>query len=202
MSAIAQHKGASDAPPRTPTRREAFRYWLHLGCISFGGPVGQIAIMHRELVDDRRWISESRFLHALNYCMVLPGPEAQQLATYIGWRMHGTWGGIVAGGLFVLPSLVILVALSWLYMAYGDVAIVAGKTGPILLSIFTYENADTGWTADNEGELTIARLAKAVVDAWSPAGIDGKNLVPGLGLRPIQSNSTASPSKSAATPSK
>jgi chromate transporter len=82
--------------------------------------------MHRELVDDRRWISESRFLHALNYCMVLPGPEAQQLATYIGWRMHGTWGGIVAGGLFVLPSLVILVALSWLYMAYGDVAIVAG----------------------------------------------------------------------------
>ena len=112
--------------PRAPTRAEAFRYWLRLGFVSFGGPAGQIAIMHRELVDDRRWISESRFLHALNYCMVLPGPEAQQLATYIGWRMHGTWGGIVAGGLFVLPSLAILAALSWLYMAYGDVAVVAG----------------------------------------------------------------------------
>jgi chromate transporter len=114
------------SPPRTPTRAEAFRYWLHLGFISFGGPAGQIAIMHRELVDERRWISEGRFLHALNYCMVLPGPEAQQLATYIGWLMHRTWGGIIAGGLFVLPSLAILVALSWLYMAYGNVAAVAG----------------------------------------------------------------------------
>jgi chromate transporter len=111
---------------RTPTRAEAFRYWLRLGFISFGGPAGQIAIMHRELVDEKRWISESRFLHALNYCMVLPGPEAQQLATYIGWLMHRTWGGIVAGGLFVLPSLAILVALSWLYMAYGQVTAVAG----------------------------------------------------------------------------
>jgi chromate transporter len=109
-----------------PTRAEAFRYWLRLGFISFGGPAGQIAIMHRELVDEKRWISESRFLHALNYCMVLPGPEAQQLATYIGWLMHRTWGGIVAGALFVLPSLVILVALSWLYMAYGHVTGVAG----------------------------------------------------------------------------
>ena len=93
-------------PPRAPTRAEAFRYWLRLGFISFGGPAGQIALMHRELVDERRWISERRFLHALNYCMVLPGPEAQQLATYIGWLMHRTWGGIVAGALFVLPSLV------------------------------------------------------------------------------------------------
>ena len=84
-----------------PTRAEAFRYWLRLGFISFGGPAGQIAIMHRELVDERRWISERRFLHALNYCMVLPGPEAQQLATYIGWLLHRTWGGIVAGALFV-----------------------------------------------------------------------------------------------------
>ncbi|MEO8507651.1 MAG: chromate efflux transporter [Betaproteobacteria bacterium] len=112
--------------PRAPTRSEAFRYWLRLGCISFGGPAGQIAIMHRELVDEKRWISEARFLHALNYCMVLPGPEAQQLATYIGWLLHRTWGGFVAGGLFVLPSLLLLVALSWLYMAYGDVPAVAG----------------------------------------------------------------------------
>jgi chromate transporter len=117
---------AATAPPRTPTRAEAFRYWLRLGCISFGGPAGQIAIMHRDLVDEKRWISERRFLHALNYCMVLPGPEAQQLATYIGWLMHRTWGGIVAGGLFVLPSLVLLIALSWIYMAFGDVPAVAG----------------------------------------------------------------------------
>jgi chromate transporter len=105
---------------------EAFSYWLKLGFISFGGPAGQIAIMHQELVERRRWISENRFLHALNFCMVLPGPEAQQLATYIGWLMHRTWGGIVAGGLFVLPSLFILIALSWVYMAFGNVPAVAG----------------------------------------------------------------------------
>jgi chromate transporter len=105
---------------------EAFRYWLKLGFVSFGGPAGQISMMHQELVEKRRWISEHRFLHALNYCMVLPGPEAQQLATYIGWLMHGTWGGIVAGALFVLPSLFILIALTWIYMAFGDVPAVAG----------------------------------------------------------------------------
>jgi chromate transporter len=105
---------------------EAFRFWLKLGFISFGGPTGQIAIMHQELVERRRWISEKRFLHALNYCMVLPGPEAQQLATYIGWLMHRTWGGIVAGGLFVLPSVFILIALSWIYVNHGTVPLVAG----------------------------------------------------------------------------
>ncbi len=108
------------------SRGEAFRFWLKLGFISFGGPTGQIAIMHQELVERRRWISEGRFLHALNYCMLLPGPEAQQLATYMGWLMHRTWGGIVAGGLFVLPSVFILIALSWIYLAYGDVPVVAG----------------------------------------------------------------------------
>ncbi len=105
---------------------EAFRFWLKLGFISFGGPAGQIAIMHTELVERRRWISEQRFLHALNYCMVLPGPEAQQLATYIGWLMHRTWGGIVAGALFVLPSLFILIGLAWIYLRFGDVPLVAG----------------------------------------------------------------------------
>jgi chromate transporter len=104
---------------------EAVWFWLKLGFISFGGPAGQIAVMHQELVERRRWISERRFLHALNYCMVLPGPEAQQLATYIGWLMHRTAGGIVAGGLFVLPSLFILIALSWIYIAYGHVPLVA-----------------------------------------------------------------------------
>jgi chromate transporter len=114
-----------EAAPRKPAFSEALRYWWKLGWISFGGPAGQIAVMHRELVDERRWISEGRFLHALNYCMVLPGPEAQQLATYIGWLMHRTWGGIAAGALFVLPSLFVLIGLSWIYMAYGHVTTVA-----------------------------------------------------------------------------
>jgi chromate transporter len=105
---------------------EAFLYWLKLGFISFGGPAGQISMMHQELVEKRRWISEQRFLHALNYTMVLPGPEAQQLATYIGWLMHGLRGGIAAGVLFVLPSLFILMALTWVYLAYGDMPAIAG----------------------------------------------------------------------------
>jgi chromate transporter len=115
-----------EAAPAVVGFREAFLFWLKLGFISFGGPAGQIAIMHAELVERRRWISEKRFLHALNYCMVLPGPEAQQLATYIGWLMHRTWGGVVAGALFVLPSLVILIVLSWIYVAHGNVPLVVG----------------------------------------------------------------------------
>jgi chromate transporter len=115
-----------DEQPVNVSFWQAFLFWLKLGFISFGGPAGQIAIMHQELVERRRWISERRFLHALNYCMVLPGPEAQQLATYIGWLMHRTWGGIVAGGLFVLPSLFILIGLSWVYIAFGDMPLVAG----------------------------------------------------------------------------
>jgi chromate transporter len=114
------------ARPDHPTFFAALRFWLKLGFISFGGPAGQIAIMHQELVEKRRWISERRFLHALNYCMVLPGPEAQQLAIYLGWLLHRTWGGIVAGVLFVLPSLFILAGLSYIYLAYGDVTVVRG----------------------------------------------------------------------------
>lgn len=105
---------------------EAFRYWLKLGFISFGGPAGQISMMHQELVEKRRWISEHRFLHALNYCMVLPGPEAIQLAIYIGWLMHGVLGGIVAGVMFFLPALILLISLSWIYIAFGDVPAIAG----------------------------------------------------------------------------
>ncbi len=115
----------SATAPAPVSFRAAFAFWLKLGFISFGGPAGQIAIMHQELVERRRWISEERFLHALNYCMLLPGPEAQQLATYIGWLMHRGWGGIVAGALFVLPSLGILIALSWIYLRYGEVPAVA-----------------------------------------------------------------------------
>ncbi len=116
---------ASEQPLRHPTFAEAFRFWLKLGFISFGGPTGQIAIMHTELVEKRRWISDRRFLHALNYCMLLPGPEAQQLATYIGWLLHRTWGGIVAGAFFVLPSMFILWALSFVYVQYGNVPWIA-----------------------------------------------------------------------------
>jgi chromate transporter len=126
LSGIDTANRATATAPDGVSFPDAFRYWLKLGFISFGGPTGQIAIMHQELVERRRWISEHRFLHALNYCMVLPGPEAQQLATYIGWLMHGVRGGIAAGALFVLPSLFILIALTWTYLAFGNVPAVTG----------------------------------------------------------------------------
>jgi chromate transporter len=110
---------------RAPTFSEAFRFWLKLGFISFGGPAGQIAIMQTELVERKRWISQARFLHALNFCMLLPGPEATQLAIYIGWLLHRTWGGIVAGALFVIPSIFLLWGLSYVYAALGDVPAIA-----------------------------------------------------------------------------
>lgn len=127
MNSTPSEKASPPAEMPAPVGfREALLFWLKLGFISFGGPAGQIAILHQELVERRRWISERRFLHALNYCMVLPGPEAQQLATYIGWLMHRSRGGIVAGVLFVLPSLLILIVLSWIYIAFGDTGLVAG----------------------------------------------------------------------------
>jgi chromate transporter len=113
-------------PPPVPTFGEALRFWIKLGWISFGGPAGQIAIMHKEIVERKRWLSEDHFLHALNLCMLLPGPEAQQLATYLGWRLHGARGGIAAGALFVIPSVFILFGLSWLYMAGGNITWVQG----------------------------------------------------------------------------
>lgn len=120
------------------TFTEALRFWIKLGFISFGGPAGQIAIMHRELVERRRWVSEERFIHALNYCMLLPGPEAQQLATYIGWLLHRTAGGLVAGAFFVIPSIFILLGLSYIYAAYGKVTAVAGAMSgfkPVVVAI-------------------------------------------------------------------
>jgi len=123
---MTQPNGDAIAAPPSVTLMQAFGYWLKLGFISFGGPAGQISMMHQELVERRRWISEHRFLHALNYTMVLPGPEAQQLATYIGWLMHGVRGGLIAGTLFVLPSLFILIALTWVYLVYGNVTAIAG----------------------------------------------------------------------------
>src|SRR5262249_3683864 len=105
---------------------EAFRYWLRLGFVNFGGPAGQIAMMHRDLVERRRWISEKRFLHALNFCMLLPGPEATQLATDVGWLLHRRRGGLVAGVLFLFPSIIVLLVLSYLYAAYAQITVVAG----------------------------------------------------------------------------
>src|SRR5438270_5611779 len=110
---------------RAPSFGEAFRFWLKLGFVSFGGPSGQIAMMHTELVEKRRWIDNPRFLHALNFCMLLPGPEAQQLAIYIGWLLHKTWGGIVAGAFFVIPSIFVLWTLSYIYVAFGNLPWIA-----------------------------------------------------------------------------
>ncbi len=126
------------APPIDIPFWLAFRYWLLFGFINLGGPAGQIALMHRDLVERRSWISEPRFLHALNFCMLLPGPEAQQLAIYIDWLLHGTWGGIVAGVCFVLPSVFVLLALSYVYAAYGSISIVAGLFAglkPVIVAI-------------------------------------------------------------------
>ncbi|HZH09089.1 MAG TPA: chromate efflux transporter [Microvirga sp.] len=126
MSTILRGPGAaSPGAAHTVSLAEAFRVWLRVAALSFGGPAGQIAVMHRILVEEKRWISEARFLHALNYCMLLPGPEAQQLATYMGWLMHRTLGGLVAGGLFILPGIVAIMALSWIYALYGNVGFVA-----------------------------------------------------------------------------
>ena len=111
---------AGDRPHAAyPTFAEAVRVWARVAALSFGGPAGQIAVMHRILVEEKRWIGERRFLHALNYCMLLPGPEAQQLAVYVGWLLNGTRGGLVAGALFVLPGVIALLVLSWIYVAFG-----------------------------------------------------------------------------------
>ncbi|MDF3154329.1 chromate efflux transporter [Mesorhizobium sp. XAP10] len=126
MTALVPDNKAGTVPvPAAPTFTEAVKVWAKIGLLSFGGPAGQIALMHKELVEERRWIGERRFLHALNYCMLLPGPEAQQLAIYIGWLLHRTAGGLVAGILFVLPGALVMLALSSLYVLYGDVPLVA-----------------------------------------------------------------------------
>jgi chromate transporter len=167
MSTIAQD--VTGRPEPVPFW-EAFVYWLKLGFISFGGPAGQISMMHQELVERRRWISEHRFLHALNYTMVLPGPEAQQLATYIGWLMHGVWGGIAAGVLFVLPSLFILIALTWVYLAFGNVPAIEGilyGIKPAVTAIVVFAAYRIGSRAlKNNVLLTMAVLAFVAIFAF------------------------------------
>ncbi|MFP8780771.1 chromate efflux transporter [Hydrogenophaga sp. RWCD_12] len=177
-------------PPAPVTLAQAARYWFKLGLISFGGPAGQIALMHRDLVDDKRWISEKRFLHALNYCMVLPGPEAQQLATYIGWLMHRTWGGVLAGALFVLPSLFILIALSWVYLAFGHTPLVAGlfygiKPAVVALVVQAVHRIG-GRTLRNSWMWAIATAAFVAIFALQlpfPAIVAGAALVGWIGGR-------------------
>src|SRR2546423_9765264 len=148
---------------RAPSFGEAFRFWLKLGFISFGGPAGQIAMMQTELVDRRRWISQSRFLHALNYCMLLPGPEAQQLAIYVGWLLHKTAGGIVAGAFFVIPSMFVLWTLSFVYAAYGGVPWVAAifyGLKPVVVAIVAAAVIRIGRKAlKNEALWSLAALA-------------------------------------------
>ncbi len=149
--------------------REAFWYWLKLGFISFGGPAGQIAIMHHDLVEKKGWISEKRFLHALNYCMLLPGPEAQQLATYIGWLMHRTWGGLIAGGLFVLPSLLILMLLTWVYLSYGHLQQIAGALygiKPAVVAIVLFAAYRIGSRVLRHGALWLITAAAFVAVAF------------------------------------
>ncbi len=169
---------------------QALRFWLKLGFISFGGPAGQIAIMHTELVERRRWISERRFLHALNYCMLLPGPEAQQLATYIGWLMHRTAGGLVAGALFVLPSLFILIGLSWLYLAFGTVPAVAGLfygLKPAVTALVVHAAHRIGTRALKNGWLwgiaAAAFVALFALDAPFPLIVLGAALIGHVGGR-------------------
>lgn len=176
--------------PEPVTLAHAFWYWLKLGFISFGGPAGQIAIMHQDLVEKKRWISERRFLHALNYCMVLPGPEAQQLAVYIGWLMHKTWGGIIAGTLFVLPSLFILIFLSWIYLAFGNVPVVAGilyGIKPAVVAIVLFAAYRIGSRALKNGVLwgiaAAAFLAIFAFDVPFPAIVLAAGLIGYIGGR-------------------
>ena len=152
-------------PPQEPNLAEASRFWLQLGLISFGGPAGQIALLHRELVEQRRWLSERRFLHALNYCMLLPGPEAMQLATYLGWLLHGVAGGLIAGGLFVLPSVLVLTALSTTYALWGHV--------PLLTAVFaTLKPAVLALVA-----MAAWRLGRRVLKTPLQAGLAGAGFV-------------------------
>ncbi|WP_414474374.1 chromate transporter [Microvirga sp. M2] len=139
-SIVAPPRARREVPSHGVSLREAFGVWTRVALLSFGGPAGQIAVMHRILVEEKRWIGEHRFLHALNYCMLLPGPEAQQLATYIGWLMHRTRGGLIAGGLFILPGIVAIMALSWIYALFGKVGIVSalffGLKAAVLAIVF------------------------------------------------------------------
>jgi chromate transporter len=183
-----KHPAPTQDCPKPISLGQAFGYWLKPGFISFGGPAGQIAILHQDLVERKRWISERRFLHALNYCMLLPGPEAQQLATYIGWLMHRTWGGVIAGGLFVLPSLLILIGLGWIYQAFGQVPAVTGVfygIKPAVTAIVLFAAYRIGSRALKNGVLwlmaALAFLAIFAFDAPFPLVVLAAGLLGAIG---------------------
>lgn len=159
--AAAETSASAVASARLPSFAEALRVWWRIGLLSFGGPAGQIALLHREVVDQRRWVSDARFLHALSFCNLLPGPEAQQLATYLGWLLHGVRGGLAAGTLFILPGAVIMLALSVVYVIFGQVPIVAalffGLKAAVLVLVV-------------EALLRVARRALKTSAAWAMAG--------------------------------
>jgi chromate transporter len=163
LSAPGALDGVAPENARHPTFHEAFLFWLKLGFISFGGPAGQLAVMHAELVEKKKWISEARFLHALNYCMLLPGPEAQQLATYVGWLLHKTWGGVVAGAFFVIPSIFILWGLSYIYATLENLPWIAAifyGLKPAVLAIVAAAVIRIGSRAlKNEAMWTLAAAA-------------------------------------------
>lgn len=178
------------APPPSVSLAEALRFWLKLGFIGFGGPAGQIALMHTELVERRRWISERRFLHALNFCMLLPGPEAQQLATYLGWLMHRTLGGVLAGVLFVLPSLFLISGLAWIYLCFGHLPFIAGLfygIKPAVVAIVLHAAHRVGSRALRNPVLWAIALAAfaavAVAQAPFPMVVAGAALVGLIGGR-------------------
>ena len=154
-----------DEAPNAPTFREAARFWIWLGFVNFGGPAGQISLMHQELVDRRRWIDEGRFLHALSYCMLLPGPEAMQLATYVGWLLHRIRGGLVAGVAFILPSFFLLMALSWVFVVHGDLRWVAGAFAGVaaaVVAIVAHATVRLGRTALANGLMVGVAIASFV----------------------------------------
>ena len=165
MSEALAAPAATLASREFPSIREAFRVWLRVAALSFGGPAGQIAVMHRIIVEEKRWVSEARFLHALNYCMLLPGPEAQQLATYIGWLMHRTLGGVMAGGLFVLPGIVAIMALSYVYAAFGKVPFVAalffGLKAAVLAIVYSISDIANSCAMPGRSAFAAARSASA-----------------------------------------
>ncbi len=160
---LAGAPGATHLPHHGVSLGEAFRVWLRVALLSFGGPAGQIAVMHRIIVEEKRWIGENRFLHALNYCMLLPGPEAQQLATYIGWLMHRTLGGIIAGVLFVIPGVISIMALSWIYALYGKLGIVSalffGLKAAVLAIVLQAVLRVGGRALKNRGMIGLAAIA-------------------------------------------
>jgi len=204
--------------PRGISFATAARYWLRLGCISFGGPAGQIALLHRELVEERGWIPESSFIHALNYCMLLPGPEAQQLVTYAGWLLHGPRGGITAGVLFILPSLLLMLSLAWLYLRFGNIPWISGifagikpavtaiviqaalrlgmralKTPTLRLVALTAFLALTWWKLPYPGVILSAAVFGALLGHFAPArlGLPTKTKSPAA-TQPAESLHTAS----------